>query len=229
MHRSSLVRMRWFIEEYLKKFYLNDNKTKLKVLDIGSYNVNGSYKTLLDEKYFDYTGLDVEVGPDVDIVPANIYDWKELENDSFDIIISGQAFEHIEYPWITIKEISRVLKPNGICCIIAPSSQQEHKYPKDCYRYYADGMIALAKSANLKVLHASAGCVPDKRAKKEWNDEINDTILVAVPENNTIFNEDMLLPDLPVERRSIPYPQMTISKQFFVALALIGDLIKRIF
>lgn len=31
----------------------------------------------------------------------NPYDWQEIETDSFDLVISGQAFEHIEFFWIT--------------------------------------------------------------------------------------------------------------------------------
>ncbi|MEM1725222.1 MAG: methyltransferase domain-containing protein, partial [Thermoplasmata archaeon] len=37
------------------------------------------------------------------------YNWIEIEDSSVDVVISGQAFEHIEYPWLTIKEIYRVL------------------------------------------------------------------------------------------------------------------------
>ena len=30
-------------------------------------------------------------GPNVDIVPEATYQWKEIENDTYDITISGQA------------------------------------------------------------------------------------------------------------------------------------------
>jgi hypothetical protein len=51
-------------------------------------------------------------------------------------------------------EVARVLKPNGLCCIIAPSGGHEHRYPVDCWRFYADGFDALARYANLVPLKA---------------------------------------------------------------------------
>jgi SAM-dependent methyltransferase len=147
MHESSMDLMR----EFVAMGYV---KQGARVLDVGSMNVNGSYKDLLP-KGVDYVGLDMEEGDGVDIVPADPYAWPELDDKSFDCVISGQAFEHIEYPWLTIVEICRVLKPGGYCCIIAPSGGPEHRYPVDCYRYYPDGMVALAKWTGLEVVEAT--------------------------------------------------------------------------
>ena len=36
MHVSSILRMRWFVENYASKI----NKSEVKVLDVGSYDVN---------------------------------------------------------------------------------------------------------------------------------------------------------------------------------------------
>jgi O-antigen biosynthesis protein len=138
--------------ELLEKNYPQE---KIKLLDVGSYGVNGTYKELFPDtgKYL-YTGLDVTPGPNVDYVPSDPYCWPELQDESFDAIISGQAFEHIEYPWLIIEEMNRVLKKNGLICIVAPSRGPEHKYPVDCWRYYPDGFRALAKWVHLDVLDA---------------------------------------------------------------------------
>lgn len=84
------------------------------------------------------------------------------------MIISGQVFEHIEYPWLTIKEIERVLKPSGFCIISAPNAGLEHKAPTDCYRYFSDGLRSLAKWADLYVHHTSVAGVPRTYDAKEW-------------------------------------------------------------
>jgi hypothetical protein len=49
-------------------------------------------------------------------------------------------------------EIARVLKPEGLCCIIAPSSGPVHRFPIDCWRFYPDGLRAVARYAGLEAL-----------------------------------------------------------------------------
>ena len=99
------------------------------------------------------SGLDMTDGKNVDVVAKDPYKFP-LESNSFDLVISGQAFEHIEFPWLTIREIERVLKPGGFAIIIAPSSGAEHRYPNDCWRFYPDGMRALGKWAKLDCMEA---------------------------------------------------------------------------
>ena len=173
MHESSMRRMEWFIKTFL------DEKKCYRVLDVGSYNVNGSYKELFKEKRFSYVGLDMEEGPNVDIVPESTYEWKEIENETYDIVISGQAFEHIEFFWLTMAEIVRVTKKNGIICIIAPNGFEEHRYPVDCWRFHTDGMIALARYCKLELIHAHTNAAPDTSYKKWYSENESDSIVVA--------------------------------------------------
>lgn len=148
MHQSSFEKMQNFKERYLKAF---ENKP-LVIYDLGSFDVNGSYREIFDHSGWQYKGLDVEAGKNVDIVLKNNYHWKEIDSDSTDVLISGQAFEHIEFFWITMLEIARILKPGGLCCIIAPAGGYEHRYPVDCWRFYPDGFSAMARFAKLKVI-----------------------------------------------------------------------------
>lgn len=180
MHKSSFLRMGRLIKYYEPFFHKSNGK--INVLDIGSYDVNGTYREILDVSQYCYTGLDMEPGKNVDIVPKDIYHWNEISDQSFDLVISGQVFEHIEYPWLTIREIARVLKPSGFCIIIAPNAGTEHKAPKDCYRYFADGLAALAKWADLKVHHTSVGGMPETENPWEWMNDWNDGCMVAQKE-----------------------------------------------
>lgn len=107
MHVSTMKRMEWFVNHYIGE------GNGAKVLDVGSYDVNGTYKELFEGKSVKYFGLDIAEGPNVDIVMETPYSWNNIEDESFDYIISGQAFEHIEFPWLTIKEIYKKLKPGG--------------------------------------------------------------------------------------------------------------------
>ncbi len=175
MHKSSILRMKWFVDHYATKI----PKSQVKVLDVGSYDVNGSYKHLFDEKKYLYTGLDMEDGPNVDLVLKNPYDWDKIATDSFDVVISGQAFEHIEFFWITMSEMARVLKKDGLLCLIAPNGFGEHRHPVDCYRFFTDGMVALVRYISFEILHAHTNCAPSINNTDWYSETCADSILIA--------------------------------------------------
>jgi SAM-dependent methyltransferase len=117
--------------ETLVKKYVNNPQ---KVLDVGSYDVNGCYKSIFS---CPYTGLDMAQGPNVDYVATESYKW-DLPDNNFDLVISGQCFEHVQAPWLLIKEMERVCSKWMI--IVAPWKWRIHRYPVDCWRILPDGM-----------------------------------------------------------------------------------------
>jgi SAM-dependent methyltransferase len=171
MHQTSLDNMTRFRQTWLAR----REKEPLIILDLGSMDVNGSYRKLFDRSPWIYKGVDMALGENVDIVLTNIWHWKEIPSDSVDVLVSGQAFEHIAFFWITMLEVARVLKPGGLCCIIAPSSGPQHRYPVDCWRFFPDGMDALARFARLKVLSAENRAFdadPADAKKDMWKDTV---------------------------------------------------------
>jgi SAM-dependent methyltransferase len=131
-----------------------DRDRPLSVVDIGSRDVNGSYRTLFDAPAWRYCGIDLESGKGVDIVLRDPYTLP-LPSRSVDLVVSGQAFEHIEYFWLTWLEMARVLKPGGMVFLIAPSRGPEHRFPQDCWRFYPDGYRSLAKYGRFDLLEVS--------------------------------------------------------------------------
>ena len=183
MHQSSYSIMIGF-KELVDKHFQDE---KIAILDIKTYGMKDDYKNSFaePEKYL-YTGIDVNPEPNVDYTPADPYCWPELQDESFDVIISGQTFEHIEYPWLIIEEMNRVLKKNGLICIVAPSRGPEHKYPVDCWRYYPDGFRALAKWVNLQVLESKATW--GKSGFTDGSDQWGDAFCILFkPENQEII------------------------------------------
>lgn len=175
MHGSSLCRMRWFVLTYL-----SDAPQGQKVLDIGSCDVaGGTYRQFFDPAIFEYVGLDMAPGPNVDIVPSRPYCWREIASNSFDIVISGQAFEHAEFFWLTAAEMARVLRPGGLLCLIAPRGFARHRFPVDCYRFDADGMVAIARWCGLRPLHASTDMAPPDAGGSWHIEDCEDSMLVA--------------------------------------------------
>jgi len=170
MHQSSLDKMSAFKDRYLMEY----QHAPLKILDLGSQDVNGSYRAIFDDPAWCYTGLDSAPGRNVDIVLEDPYHWRPVRSASVNVVVSGQAFEHIEYYWVTMLEIARVLKPGGVCCIIAPSGGFEHRYPVDCWRFYPDGLRALSKYAGLDVLEAYYDQEPKKYndGSEHWKDSV---------------------------------------------------------
>lgn len=150
MHITSYRKMRYF-----KENYLNPEDT-LRILDIGSFDKNGDYNygLILNEDTWTYDGLDLKEGNNVDIVVKDPYKWAEIEDRTYDVIVSGQSLEHNEFFWLTMNEVDRVLKPGGIICFIAPSSGPVHRNPYDCWRFTDKGMESMAKYVGFKVLES---------------------------------------------------------------------------
>lgn len=155
-------------------------KTTLNILDLGSLDVVGNYtyREIFNCPDWSYTGVDMDAGKNVDIVLKNPYSWKEIKSNSVDVLVSGQALEHVEYIWILMLEVSRVLKPGGICCIIAPAGGFEHRYPVDCWRFYPDGMKALAKFSRLTTVETYTQWEPQGYSKDN-SDVWQDSVLVC--------------------------------------------------
>jgi hypothetical protein len=93
------------------------------VVDIGSYDVNGTYRDLISGTYI---GVDIVPGPNVDVLMGST-EWKDLWD--VDAVISGQTLEHVADIPALMDGIQGVLKPGGILCIIAPSDGPGHDYP----------------------------------------------------------------------------------------------------
>lgn len=174
MHPSSYDRMAEFCRDYLA----SRQNEPLTIVDLGSCDYNGSYRPIFAQEPWRYVGVDLTPGKNVDLLLREAYNWRELKSDSVDVLISGQTFEHTEFLWETILEIERVLKPAGLCCIIAPATGEEHRFPLDCWRIFADGFRALARYAGLEVLNAHTHWLELPKYDAESN-KWHESILIA--------------------------------------------------
>lgn len=197
MHKNSRAIMGWF-----KSSYLDENKI-LKILDVGSLDINGNYnyKDIFDESNWSYTGLDVKEGNNVDLVVKDIYNWFEIEDNSYDVVISGQFLQNLEYYWLTMVQIERVLKPGGYVCIIAPSGGPNYNDDLlDCCRFTRDGIKAIGKYVGLNILRFGRD---GRDLAKPWYDVylfaqkssniLNDENSLEVRVNNLEYKLDVLL------------------------------------
>jgi SAM-dependent methyltransferase len=127
-----------FFDTYSESF---KNQSLVKIVEIGSQNVNGTLRSVAPTA-FEYVGVDFVEGDGVDIILDSPYSLP-FKTDSVDIVLSSSCFEHSEMFWLVYLEILRILKPSGLFYLNVPSNGDFHSYPVDCWRFYPDSGNAL--------------------------------------------------------------------------------------
>ena len=149
MHPSQYEHMKQAFERYLPK------DQHLDILELGSGTSPGQTKThrsLLTELDHSYVGVDVREGNNVDIVMKKPYSIP-APTASKHVVISGSVFEHVPFFWASMLEVGRVLRPGGLWFVTVPSRGHKHS-PIDCWRFYPDGMRAIAAASRLVLLES---------------------------------------------------------------------------
>jgi SAM-dependent methyltransferase len=156
MHRSAYEHIKACIKSYL------DSSRSYRVLDFGartSRKQHLTHRELFRPLKAEYVGLDVISGDNVDVVMPKPYT-VPFDNESFDVVVSGQVFEHVPFFWVSFLEMARVVKVGGYIFLTAPSRGHIHSHPFDCWRFYPDGYKALAAFAQLKLVEVHTDFPP---------------------------------------------------------------------
>lgn len=120
--------------------------TNYKLLDLGcGEDVYDDYSNLI--KRFDKTGIDRL--PSADVV-SDIEKPLPFENETFDIVLSLNTFEHLHDEQSTLKESHRVLKTGGWFVGSTPFLYKVHQSPYDFNRFTHFELDALLKEAGFK-------------------------------------------------------------------------------
>lgn len=149
MHKSSIAHMRRAVARHVAGLPVGE------VADIGSASRRRPwYREIWEAAGWTYTGVDLVAGKNVDVVLQDPFDFP-IADDRFDAVISGQMLEHNEMFWLSFLEMNRILRPGGLMVHIVPSRGPEHRAPQDCWRFYRDGMTALARWSGFDVIEAT--------------------------------------------------------------------------
>lgn len=143
------------IERYLSK------DRHYRVVDLGSRRVRKqplTHRDLLRDYDHAYLGVDIVPGPNVGAVMSKPYRIP-VSSGSVDVVLSGQTFEHIPFPWASMLEIARILRAGGYLFLTAPSRGHVHARV-DCWRYYPDALRALGAFSALEVVEAHTDFPP---------------------------------------------------------------------
>ncbi len=85
--------------------------------------------------------------------PDYYYDGGRLpfEDGSFDTVLNVQVLEHTPRPGMLVREMSRVLKSDGVLILTAPFEFRLHEEPHDFFRYTPHGLSMLC--SGLEVIY----------------------------------------------------------------------------
>jgi hypothetical protein len=106
------------VKRHLPKYF-----SDVKVLDIGSLDINGNNKHFFNHPFY-YIGVDLAEGQNVDVVcPGHLYDSGFL----FDVVTSSECFEHDMYYARTLQNMVKLLRPGGLMLFTCASTgRPEH-------------------------------------------------------------------------------------------------------
>jgi SAM-dependent methyltransferase len=93
----------------------------LRVLEIGSYNVNGTTRPLF--RGARYVGLDRRPGREVNVV-ADGAEW-DGDGKPFDVVVSTEALEHAPDPGAVLRNARKLLTMGGRLMLTAASLERE--------------------------------------------------------------------------------------------------------
>lgn len=140
---------RWYVTRFVETT-ANSLPNGSSILDAGAgesvykkYFSHCNYKAIdlaVGESRWNYSNLDY-IGP-LHNMPIN--------DNSFDAILCTQVLEHLEWPRESVKEMYRVLKPDGKLYITVPMAQNEHQTPYDFFRYTSFGLESICRHAGFK-------------------------------------------------------------------------------
>jgi predicted SAM-dependent methyltransferase len=151
MHGSAWLFANLFFT-WCDTWLLNTGNT-VKVVEQGSYDVNGNLRTALvnsklaSREGYSYIGVDQTLGPNVDVVLADPYQAWPFAKNSVDVVVSSSVFEHDSFFWLSFLRIAEIMKPGGFLYLSIPSAHPVHRYPKDNWRFLGDSAEALQQWA----------------------------------------------------------------------------------
>jgi SAM-dependent methyltransferase len=149
MHPSSIDNMkkaRGYIESSLRP--------DMTILDVGGRALHKdkdrSYMPIFSDVAKDYWVADIIDGIGVTHHMKEQYTLP-LDDESVDLLVSGQTLEHVKNPFRLVADMKRVLRKNGYMILIAPSAGRRHD-AIDCWRFMDDSFKAIAEEVGLAVI-----------------------------------------------------------------------------
>lgn len=129
-----------------------DLVTGVDVLEVGSYNVNGTVRPFIERHDpASYLGVDAAPGPGVDLV-IDVGDLSGAFDPVFGLVVSTEMLEHVRDWKTALRNLIEVTAPDGVLAITTRSPGfPYHAFPEDHWRYPPETMQKLLESALLPI------------------------------------------------------------------------------
>ena len=110
----------------------------IRVLEVGCLYDGQNLRDLMPSGS-EYIGTDMREGPNVDLV-INAHDLVEhFGEESFDLVMCFDTFEHDDKFWVSWENMKAVLKSGGSMLLGVPGRNcPYHSHPKDYWRFTPD-------------------------------------------------------------------------------------------
>jgi len=110
------------------------------VIEVGSLDVNGSLRSTVESfAPGSYLGVDIQLGPGVDLICDAGELLERFGPGKFDLVIATEMLEHVRDWRRVISNLKNILKADGIIFITVPTRHfRYHGYPFDFWRYEAE-------------------------------------------------------------------------------------------
>lgn len=145
-----------FCKEFVREHLPARHVIGRRVLEVGSYDVNGSCRYEISRwNPLLYLGVDLRLGPGVDL----IMDAAELETRfgpaSFDIVVCTEMLEHV-FNWrLAIRNMKAVLRVGGYIALTTRSPGfAYHEYPSDFWRFTLEDMQRIFSEYSILALES---------------------------------------------------------------------------
>lgn len=134
------------------------------IINVGAGNPVEQRAYLSAYEGFEHTNLDIQASEGIDII-ADVCNMPEVLSNTYGTIICLDTLEHIAYPFAAMKEMFRILKPEGLLILSTAMAYAIHRWSIlhddkghgrshfcDYWRFCPDGLKLLFQDMGFQLL-----------------------------------------------------------------------------
>jgi len=208
----SISVIEWICNQALKQ---SNEMQNARVLEVGSKNVNGSIRRLINNiwKPSEYIGVDISSGKGVDRIVdvTNLFD--TFGGEAFDAVICTEVLEHVRLWRTAVCNLKAVLRTNGLLLLTTRSyGMPYHGYPSDYWRFEVSDMEKIFADMEYEIEPDQNGVFVCAKNSYSFN-----------PLNPKISLEHIPLYSVTLGHRTLHSSELTTKRKFLLVARKLGE------